>query len=154
ANRYRWQFGDGSESQEVSPFHEYSLNRELLVTLTAYQDNQGAFLCTDSITQEIAPEWLARFYAPNAMTPGYGDEAIQRFKPTGVGIQEYEIRVFSPQGQIVWQAREENQPTPTAWWDGTFGGAIVPQGAYAWIANVTFQNGNKRVYKGTVTVLR
>ncbi len=154
ANRYRWQFGDGNESEELSPFHEYSINRELLVTLTAFQDNQGAFVCIDSITQPVAPEWLSRFYAPNAITPGYGAEGIQRFQPTGVGIEEYEIRVFSPQGQLVWHAREQNQPTPTAYWDGTFQGTVVPQGAYAWIANVTFQDGTKRVYKGTVTALR
>lgn len=154
ADRYLWRFGDGQQSTARDPFHEYSINRTIQVTLIAYNDNQGQYLCADSITKPIEPEWLSRFYAPNALTPGYGDPRIQVFKPTGVGIKHYEIRVYSPQGQIIWFAEEENQPTPTAFWDGTYQGAVVPQGAYAWIAHVTFEDGSKRVYKGTVTVLR
>lgn len=82
--------------------------------------------------------------------PSEAMSLLSKRRPSRLRGKQRQTRRIS----FVWQAREENQPTPTAYWDGTFRGAIVPQGAYAWIANVTFQDGNKRVYKGTVTVLR
>lgn len=154
ANRYLWLFGDGKKSTETDPFYEYSINRQIQVTLIAYNDNQGQKVCTDTIIKPVAPEWLKAFFAPNAFTPTYGDAKIQVFKPTGVGIKRYNIGVFSPQGQQVWYAEEENQPIPTAAWDGTFQGAFAPQGAYAWKADVWFEDGTRRVYTGTVTLMR
>lgn len=153
-DRVRWLFGDGNVSTANNPNHEYSINRQILVTLFAFNDNQGQYLCVDTIIKPVEPEWLSRFYAPNAMTPNYGDPRIQVFKPTGVGIKEYNIAVFSPQGQQVWYAEEKNQPVPTVAWDGSFRGEIVPQGAYAWKADVQFEDGTRRVYTGTVTVVR
>lgn len=154
ADGFLWLLGDGKQSTLRDPYHEYSINRQIQVSLLAYNYNQGQHTCIDTIIKPVEPEWLSRFYAPNAFTPGYGDAKIQVFKPTGVGIKRYDISVYSPQGQLVWSATEENQPTPSAAWDGWFQGEIAPQGAYAWKANVTFEDGNKRVFTGTVTLLR
>ncbi len=154
ADRLRWEFGDGNTSTANNPLHEYSINRPIEATLIAFNDNQGQFVCADSIKKPIQPEWLSRFYAPNAFTPGYGAPLTQVFKPTGIGIKKYQIRVFSPYGALVWKAEEEGISTPTAAWDGRLNGEYVPQGAYAWRADVEFEDQTKRVFTGTVTVIR
>jgi len=153
-DRSLWDFGDGNMSDEESPVHEYDINRNLLVKLTVYNDNNGLYTCIDSITKPVAPEWITTFFAPNALSPEYGDGDVKVFKPVGVGLATYKINVYSPWGQSVWTSDKLENTSPSESWDGTYQGAIVPQGAYSWMADVTFVNGIRKVYKGSVTVVR
>ncbi len=153
-DRSLWDFGDGNTSDEESPVHEYDINRNLLVKLTVYNDNNGQFTCIDSITKPVAPEWITTFFAPNALSPEYGEGDVKVFKPVGVGLATYKINVYSPWGQAVWTSDKLENTSPVEVWDGTYNNAIVPQGAYSWMADVTFVNGIRKVYKGSVTVVR
>lgn len=153
-DRSLWDFGDGNMSDEESPVHEYDINRNLLVKLTVYNDNNGLNTCVDSITKPVAPEWITTFFAPNALSPEYGDGEVKVFKPVGVGLATYQISVYSPWGQAVWTSDKLVNTSPTEAWDGTYNNAIVPQGAYSWMADVTFVNRVRKVYKGSVTVVR
>lgn len=153
-DRSLWDFGDGNMSEEESPVHEYDINRNLLVKLTVYNDNNGLYTCIDSITKPVAPEWITTFFAPNALSPEYGDGDVKVFKPVGVGLATYKISVYSPWGQAVWTSDKLENTSPVESWDGTYNNAIVPQGAYSWMADVTFVNGIRKVYKGSVTVVR
>ncbi|MEO1713159.1 MAG: PKD domain-containing protein, partial [Bacteroidota bacterium] len=154
ANRYEWNFGDGNTSTEESPLHIYEQNRPLTAILFAYQDNGGAFTCVDSLSMEIEPEWMTRFFAHNAFSPDYGPEAVRFFKPVGIGIEDYEISVYSPYGTQVWYSKDLTDNQPSGEWDGTHLGQDLPQGTYSWIAFVTYLNGEKKTYKGNVTILR
>lgn len=154
ANRYFWDLGDGTTTTEVHVEHAYTQNRDIRVVLYAYQDNGGLHTCVDSVVQWIDPEWITTFYAPNAMSPGYGEEGVRVFRPVGIGIEEYEIMVYSPWGELVWASTALEDYRPSGAWDGTYRGEDVPQGAYAWVARMRFVNGTTRVVKGTVTVLR
>lgn len=154
ADRYRWDLGDGTISLLKDPIHEYDINRDIRVELLAFNDNGGAFTCIDTAVQIIEPEWITTFYAPNAMTPGYGAEGIRIFKPVGIGIQEYEINVYSPWGELVWTSTELEDNRPSGFWDGSYRGQIVSQGAFTWVARMQFVNGVVRLEKGTVTVVR
>lgn len=153
-DRSLWNFGDGKFSDEDSPIHEYDINRNLLVTLTVYNDNGGQYTCIDSITKPVAPEWITTFFAPNALSPEYGDGDVKVFKPVGVGLAAFKISVYSPWGQAVWTSDKLENTSPSEVWDGTYENAIVPQGAYSWMADVTFVNGIRKVFKGSVTVVR
>lgn len=153
-DRSLWDFGDGNFSDEESPIHEYDINRNLLVTLTVFNDNGGQYTCIDSITKPVAPEWITTFFAPNALSPEYGDGDVKVFKPVGVGLAAYKISIFSPWGQAVWTSDKLENTSPSEVWDGTYENAIVPQGAYSWMADVTFVNGIRKVFKGSVTVVR
>ncbi|MCB9019449.1 MAG: PKD domain-containing protein [Chitinophagales bacterium] len=154
ADRYLWDLGDGTQTTTVDVFHEYNINRSIQVMLQAFQDNGGLYTCIDTSLQDIDPEWITTFYAPNAMTPGYGQGDIRVFRPVGIGIQEYDIAVYSPWGELVWHSTELVDHRPSGFWDGSYRGEIVPQGAYAWLARMRFVDGTIRVAKGTVTVLR
>lgn len=153
-DRSLWDFGDGNMSDEESPVHEYDINRNLLVKLTVYNDNNGLYTCIDSITKPVAPEWITTFFAPNALSPEYGDGDVKVFKPVGVGLATYKISVYSPWGQAVWTSDKLEKTSPMESWDGTYNNAIVPQGAYSWMADVTFVSGIRKVFKGSVTVVR
>lgn len=152
--RYLWDFGDGSISQEIAPYHEYLVNRSLDVTLTAFNDNSGSFTCIDTVQKPVDPEWLATFYAPNALAPNLENDGIRYFKPVGTGLKAYKIEVYSPWGTRVWQSTELNNGQPSGRWDGTYNGQTLPQGAYTWVATMTFEDGNKQRKIGTVTIIR
>ena len=159
ANRFQWDFGDGDQSVEVNPFHEYDINRSIEVLLTAFNDNNGAFTCQDDTLLQVDPEWITTFFAPNAFSPEYGAEGVRVFKPVGIGMVEYEISVFSPFGPLVWYSNELEDNQPVGFWDGTAmnganKGEVLPQGAYTWMAVMTFVNGEKRRVTGSVTLLR
>lgn len=154
AGAYFWDFGDGNNSEEENPIHEYDINRPVTVELVAFNFNQGQFTCTDTINKIVEPQWITTFFAPNAMSPEYGSTDARYFKPVGLGMQDYEISIYSPWGEQVWYSTLLEEGSPAEFWDGSFKGTIVPQGAYVWVARMTFQNGVKKVERGTVTVLR
>jgi PKD repeat protein len=154
AERYLWEFGDGNISQEVDPYYEYLVNRSLDVTLTAYNDNSGVYTCVDTVQKPVDPEWLATFYAPNALAPDLENDGVRFFKPVGTGLKTYKIEVYSPWGTRVWQSTELNDGQPVGRWDGSYNGQALPQGAYTWVATMTFDDGNKQRKVGTVTILR
>ena len=158
SDRFLWDFGDGNFSKEKSPYHVYDSNEPISVKLTAYNDNEKTYLCTNtnSVRLNVNPEWITSFFAPNAFAPEYGEPGIDIFKPVGLGIKEYEISVYSPWGKLVWRSTELENGSPSEFWNGKLfnTGEVLPQGAYSWIAKVTFNSGKEIVEKGTVTILR
>ena len=151
-----WDLGDENFSSEEGFLYEYDINRDVFVTLYAYNDNNGQYLCTDSITKPVEPEWLTQFFAPNAVSPDYGDEGVNKFTPKGIGIASYEINVYSPWGEVVWTSTAIEDDHPSESWDGKIINteSHAPMGAYTWLADVIFVNGVKKKYQGTVTILR
>jgi len=156
ADRYFWDLGDGTTTTDENPVHEYDINRAIEVLLIAYNDNNGLYLCADTIRHPVDPEWITTFFAPNALSPGYGPEEVQVFKPVGIGLASYKIAVYSPWGEQVWfsEMLENNRPVES--WNGAKHneGDILPQGAYSWRADITFVDGNSKVFIGSVTLLR
>jgi PKD repeat protein len=156
SNRYFWEFGDGIKSDELSPIHEYSINRKIEVKLIAYADYLNGFYCSDTIIKSIEPEWITTFHAPNALVPSANNPEIQVFKPVGIGLVAYEIQIFSPWGERVWYSNKLKQDAPEESWNGSKNnvGPILPQGAYIWQAVITFVNGKKEIFTGSVSILR
>lgn len=154
ANRYLWDLGDGTVTDRTDVYHEYLVNRSLDVELIAFNDNSGSFTCTDTIVRPVEPEWLATFYAPNALAPDLDNDGVRFFKPVGTGLKIYEIQVYSPWGTIVWESTSLEDGQPTGRWDGTYEGEKLPQGAYVWVATMTFEDGNEQRRSGTVTIIR
>lgn len=151
-----WHFGDGYSSDSLNPMHEYDINRPIEVQLNAYHENNGLHICIDSISKVIEPEWIKTFYAPNALVPDHGDDLINKFKPVGIGIKNYHISIFSPWGEKVWESNKlDENGSPTGYWDGKYQDKIVPQGAYTWRADITWEDGNvEKVMVGSVIVIR
>lgn len=156
SSRYFWDFGDGNTSDDLSPIHEYSINRKIEANLIAYADYLNGFYCSDTISKSIEPEWITTFHAPNALVPSSINPEIQVFKPVGIGLVAYEIQIFSPWGERVWYSNKLNLDAPEESWNGSKNniGPILPQGAYIWQAVITFVNGKKEIFTGSVSILR
>ena len=155
-DRLLWDFGDSTQSTALDPFHVYDINRPLTATLVAFNDNNGQFTCPDTLQKPVDPEWITTFFSPNAFAPEYSDSKVGVFQPVGIGIQSYDIRVYSKWGGLVWSSKALENTSPTGYWNGRLNneGAILPQGAYTWVATLQFVNGAPRTYRGTVTLLR
>jgi len=110
--------------------------------------NEG---CSDSITLEIEVVPDVIFYAPNTFTPD-DDEHNQTWSIVIEGIDElnFNLEIYNRWGEIVWKSRDIR-----AEWDGTFGGKVVPEGAYIWTASYKERNNDgKKIYSGYINVIR
>ncbi|MEM6319405.1 MAG: PKD domain-containing protein [Bacteroidota bacterium] len=156
ADRFQWDLGDGTTTTQTELAHVYDLNRSIPVSLVAFNDNGGRFVCTDSITKPIDPEWITTFFAPNAFAPDLAIDKVSVFQPVGIGIKSYSIDIYSPYGKLIWHstALEDNQPTES--WNGQLfnTGEPLPQGVYVWKAELVYVDGNEERKVGSVNLLR
>eukprot|EP00903_Cladosiphon_okamuranus_P000531 g529.t1 len=150
ATQYRWDFSDGTISEEVHPLHDIGRNGNWQTELLAIDDNG----CTDTTLVAFEPEVIYELFFPNALSPESGIGDVRVFKPAGIGLSDWTLEIFSPWGQRVYVSEEMEEDQPAAAWDGSFEGKILPQGAYSYKASVEFINGIRRVYTGSVTLVR
>ncbi|MFK8161505.1 MAG: PKD domain-containing protein, partial [Lewinella sp.] len=151
---FQWDLGDGTEREDVEFTHEYDINGSLDVRLIAITTNGGSLFCSDTIIKPVSLESIASFEVPDAVSPDYGAEAIRVWGAVGSGVEAYNLRVYSPYGELIWQTESLADDQPDGRWDGTISGAPVPQGAYSWEAQAKFLDGRVIRRVGTVTVLR
>ena len=90
------------------------------------------------------------FTLPNAFTPnGDGKNDVFRLPP-GVGVKLVQLAVYNRSGERVFLTVD-----PSAGWDGSFGGARQPAGAYVWVLEYKDPLTGKRVeVTGTVMLMR
>lgn len=154
ASSYWWDLGDGTFTTTVNPDHEYDINGPIEVTLVAILENPGGLTCTDTLTQFIDNENICTFYANNAMSPDFGERDHQIFKPVGLGIESYELSIYSRWGEQVWYTNAVEDFQPAEVWDGMYRGQPVPQDVYVWRAVVDFQTCGRIPFQGEIHVLR
>jgi gliding motility-associated-like protein len=103
--------------------------------------------CTDSslLSIEILDEQL---YFPSAFTPD-GDGLNEIFKPGGLSISEYQLRIFNRWGEMIFCS-----DTHTPGWDGTMNGSPAQQDVYVYLCETTGKSGRKYTYTGNITLIR
>jgi PKD repeat protein len=157
AVKFGWDFGDGYHSDLFEPSHKYSDYGSYNVRLVATSDNG----CSDSLTVTNAFS-VSRFYIdfPNAFIPniqgpsgGYysskSDEAAQIFHPSFSGVTEYQLKVFSKLGVLIFESSDVNLG-----WDGYNKGQLCDPGVYIWKVRGKFNNGEPFTKMGDVTLLK
>lgn len=149
ASSYAWLFGDGGTSAAFSPVHAYDpVAGNYLVKLVA----TNTFGCSDtaSVIVRILDELV--YYVPNCFTPN-GDEHNNTFQPvftSGFDMYSFTMNIFNRWGELIWESHD-----PKAAWDGTYNGAIVPEGTYTWTATFRDSDTDKKyTAKGSLTVMR
>jgi PKD repeat protein len=147
---YAWDFGDSNFSEEENPLHDYGGSGSWWTELVATAANG----CTDTVGVEVAPDPIRAIYFPNALSPETGEGDVRVFRPVGHGLVAWELEIFSPWGQRVFVSEELEGDQPAAFWDGSYRGKILPQGAYAYKATVEYVDGVRKIYTGSVTLLR
>src|SRR5690606_42025499 len=83
-----------------------------------HHDTLLIFFVTDTADTDIYT--LSLHDALPISEQGIGE--VRLFKPKGVGLKEYHIRVFSPYGQLIWESRKIEDGQPVEAWDGTYNG--------------------------------
>ncbi len=74
---------------------------------------------------------------PNVFTPNHDGK-------NEIFLEGYDLTVFSRAGELIYKG--------TTGWDGTYKGKVLPQGTYLYVVRRTMNNGEFRIYKGTVTL--
>jgi gliding motility-associated-like protein len=143
-----WDFGDGSNSLNQNPNHEYKLPGEYQVTLNI-ATFQG---CIHSLTQTIFVDSELTFYIPNVFSPN-GDNLNDVFQIFPFGqFSNYQISIFDRWGGLIFQSSNINSH-----WSGKYpDGKEAPTGVYAYLIEWTpvKLNAKKEVLSGDVLILR
>lgn len=157
AVKYRWDFGDGMTSESFEPAHRYSRYRDYNVRLIALSEHG----CSDSMIVINAFAGSGCFitfpnaFIPNTDGPSGGnyslksDESAQVFHPVTSGVSEYQLRIFSKLGILIFESNDINTG-----WDGYHKGQLCEPGVYVWKVRGTFRNGEPFVKMGDVTLLK
>ena len=159
ATNFDWDFGDGQNSTLENPVNNYADNGNYTVTLIA---SSGAG-CSDTATYDVEVKLFKGLYIPNAFIVG-GNGDFGLFLPKGIGVATDRCVVFNKWGNLLWESSKVVDGVPVESWDGYYHGAVVPQGAYIWKAEATFEDGtewegmeyenNKFIKTGNVTVMQ
>ena len=157
ANKYRWDFGDEMTSDLFEPRHSYRKYGNYNVKLIATSENG----CSDSVVIYNAFSSSGNYIEfPNAFIPnptgpsgGYystkSDEASQIFHPVFSGVTDYQLRIFTKRGILIFESNDVNYG-----WDGYYKGQMCDPGVYVWKVRGNFINSGQFTKVGDVTLLR
>ncbi len=157
SNRFRWDFGDGSGSDFIEPGHVYSKFSNYNVKLVVYSE----WGCSDSLTVLNAFSGsgynieFPNAFIPNTQGPSGGyyssksDEAAQVFHPSFSGVIEYQLKIFSKLGILIFESSDLNLG-----WDGYNKGQLCEPGVYIWKVRGKYRNGEPFIKMGDITLLQ
>ncbi len=150
-SEWQWDFGDSNTQvyYDIHPdiiYHDYQDTGSYIVTLKVFDaiGCEGEFIATNVRTLCVDN---VGFFVPTAFVPDHVDKDVKVFRPKGISIGEYHIRVLDLWGNVVWESTALEDGSPAESWDGTFNNRPMPQGVYVWSAYVRFLDGT--VWKGT-----
>lgn len=157
AVRYLWDFGDGNYSEQFEPQHRYNKYGQYNVKLTALNE----YGCSDSILVLNAfagSKYFIEFpnaFIPNPDGPSTGlyssksDEMAEVFHPVYSGVTEYQLKIFSKIGILIFESNDIN-----IGWDGYINGQLSNSGVYIWKVRGKYRNGEIFTKMGDVTLLK
>jgi len=157
AIRCRWEFGDGKESETWEPVYKYAHFDNFNLRLIVWSEHG----CADSLTVLNAFAGSGSYikfpnaFIPNPDGPAGGfyssksDEAAQVFHPVTSGVSDYQLRIFTKTGMLIFESNDIN-----VGWDGYNKGQLCESGVYVWKVRGTYKNGEQFVKMGDLTLLR
>ena len=156
ADKYMWDFGDGSTSDLKDPDHFFNTKTNTGIKLRVISESG----CTDStVLTEPFKEGEPVFIFPTAFSPSVSGPASglytrnnqnnDVFHPLVKELPvEYQLKIFNRRGILIFESNDVH-----VGWNGYYHEEIVPQGVYVWKARAKFEDGRSVVRMGDVTVL-
>ena len=143
--KWFWEFEDGFSSHDQDTKHSFKEVGDFDVTLAI----ENLYGCVDTTKKRVIVEEFL-LYIPNSFTP-QGDKINDLFLPKGIGIKEYELKIYSRWGKHLFTSNDLNMG-----WNGTTDkkDRIAQMGVYVYVINITDVFGEKHTYKGQVTSLQ
>lgn len=162
---FEWRFGEGSTAKGRTVTHRYLEGDSgcFNVELKVISNNNCDTLHTDTV---CLPSYWEGLSLPNAFTPDYGSDEVRVFKPIGLGLVQYHIKIYNKWGSLVWEDTELQNGTPAKGWDGKdLSGEVCMPGAYIWVVEATFisgkswkgapsKDGKSFMKRGSLTLIR
>jgi PKD repeat protein len=153
-----WNFGDGSTSSELSPWHKYESEGSYRVTLTVTSKDG----CKDSSTYQsaiVVDYKTGEIRFPNVFkwngsgpTGGYWNENElddNTFRPFFTNVIEYKLQIFNRWGVLIYESSQLQKG-----WDGYFGNVkLALQGVYVYKVVGRYTDGTYFNKIGNVTFL-
>lgn len=149
ADYYYWDFGDGVQSTDSLPGHQYREPGLYTVTLSV-TDSSG---CVNSV---VKPEYIdvregVMLEIPSAFSPNdnYTNDEYRIYHRL---ITKFNIKIFSRWGEKVYESDD-----PNFVWFGEIDNdpdRYVPEGVYIYVVKATDYNGEIIDRKGTITLIR
>lgn len=94
-----------------------------------------------------------KIFLPNVFTPN-NDGINDRFSFYAYGTSNIAVRIFNRFGAEVYYNTNQQPNIPTDGWDGNYNDKEAQQGAYTYLINVLYTNGESRQETGTITLVR
>lgn len=141
---YKWDFGDGTTTDEENPTKIYQRNGFYQVCLRVTNE----YGCTDTICKTVQGNVIPLVDVPSGFSPN-GDGANDLLHVLGYGIETMTFKVYNRWGELVFETNDRYKG-----WDGTYKGEPQEMDAYGYLLDVTFFDGSKKFKKGNVTLLR
>jgi gliding motility-associated-like protein len=145
AERFEWDFGDGSTSNEQNPTHTYTKSGNYTVSLNVFTAND----CQDasSINNLIILD-AATLLVPNSFSPN-GDGINDEFNVNITNLKKFSISIFNRYGEKLFNASDIFNS-----WKGTSSGKPVPVGAYYYVITGLDLFNRAVKYSGSITLIR
>lgn len=141
-----WDFGDGQTSTAASGIVSYSGTDTATYQVRLIAFNSANCPDTAYGTVHISPEFT--IWIPNSFTPASGD-ANAFFGPTLAYDTEYELSVFSRNGDKIFQSTPEQKQ-----WDGKINNTdYAPDGVYVYVLMYRDGKGLLKRKTGTVNLM-
>jgi gliding motility-associated-like protein len=144
---YMWNFGDGSAtatSTDENPTHIYNSEGDYQVTLKV----TDAFGCENSISKMVNVTVDHDLFLPSAFTPNY-DGVNDVFRLKGSGYLSADMIILDQWGQVMFRTDNASRG-----WDGTVKGNIAPNGTYSYIVRLKMSDGQNKVMKGNISLIK
>lgn len=157
SDTYYWDFGDGTNSTDFEPAHQYYNEGSYDIMLIA--NNQWNCPDTFIVTNAVIGIAGGEIIYPNAFTPSpdgpnggvYDPWAYNNdvFFPVYQGVDEYHMMIFNRWGELIFESFD-----PQIGWDGYYRGELCQQDVYVWKVNATFTNGDEFTKAGDLHLIR
>ncbi len=109
---------------------------------------QGFGSETYSRSKRVCEKQPPVVHIPNTFSPGVTAGLNDQFGPEGLYIAKYEMEIYNRWGAQIFRTSDSES------WNGTYKGKLVPQGVYHYQILVTGENGDRKTFDGTITVIR
>lgn len=144
--RWLWNFGDGQQSDDFTPNHQYEKSGDYLAKQVVWNE----YNCPDSLIKivEVAP--FTSLYIPSAFTPN-GDGINERWFVKGFNEDKiFRIKVYNRWGELMAEG-----DAMTFSWDGTYPNSTnkAPIGTYVYHIDYMKSDGTEETVTGTFSLL-
>lgn len=143
---YKWSFGDGATSIEISPTHTYQEKGMYDIILITNNN----FNCADTLIKKVTIDPAYNFYVPNAFTPD-ADGLNEVFTAKGEEIKEFSMAIFNRWGEKICETHDLEKG-----WNGRAkeGNDVAQEGVYVYDIRLRDFTGKLHTMQGKVTLIK